>query len=161
MSISKSGKQSTEESKTVGGKSSLDKKYIYEELGFDRDPSANRSSALELDAALKAELDSLDLVARFINKKQFRADGFHPRNWKPYKPRTSKSTMPKSADGYIEFQDLILAVKPREWNEARKRELAQKNGRLANTQKVMADKMRQEVEASGGAAGGVTEGYDD
>ena len=146
------------------GKKSI--KDVHKELGFvplkEGDYMAKRND-LDLDPELKAELKELQLVPRWINFKEYKSKGFHRAHWVPYKrqSRPNNSTLfAISPDGYTTREDLVLAVKPDEWNRAHKKYLAQKVQRQSNPQEAHAAALRAHAKDTGYGVV-VKEGYED
>lgn len=148
----KSAKPGAGSAQTSGGKRSI--KDVHKDLGFAPLEEANISGYddLDIDHALKAELKDNQLAYRFINFKTFKRNGFHKQHWKPYR----RSSRPDNnvlfnldADGYTVRGDLVLAVKPYEWNDARKQELAKKNALKSGIVGAKTKEMRELAAKSG------------
>lgn len=148
----KNGKIDINEAVEVSGKKTV--KQIYEDLGFGAVPKSYspNQSTLDIDSELKAELAGLKLAYRFINFKQFKDKGFHSAHWKPYKRKSSTkdgSRFNIDPNGYTTYQDLVLAVKPVEWNDAHKQYLRQKAKKQSNPAKLKADEFKEHVKDQG------------
>lgn len=137
----------------VGGKKNI--KKLHEELGFGELPGEYNAGAstLDIDQALKKELEDNGLVARFINFGHFKQRGFHPAKWQPYKRQTSATggaVYTVDANGYTVKQDLVLAVKPKDWNDAHKKFLKNKADRLnGDSEKEAAEKLKASMKETG------------
>lgn len=147
----------------IGGKKNI--KKLHEELGFGELSSEYKAGAstLDIDQALKKELEENGLVCRFINFGQYKQKGFHPSRWVPYKRETAVSggaVYTLDANGYTVKQDLVLAVKPKDWNEAHKKYLKDKADRLSGSDKEAANKLRESMKDTG-YAHKVYEGFED
>jgi len=163
MSTKNSIKTNVNDVPEINGKKNI--KKVHEELGFGEVPNtySTGASILDIDQALQKELKDLDLVYRFINFKQYKQKGFHQSKWQPYK-RTSSATggavYNTDPDGYTVKQDLVLAVKPRSWNEAHKKMLQAKADRLAGRDAEIAKEFRDSLREAG-ISSVVKEGYED
>ena len=147
--------------KQIDGKKSI--KDMHSDLGFGELPSSYSpvGTGLDIDTALKKELKEAGLVYRFLNFKIYKQKGFHQSHWKPYQRKSNPSggvSFTVDPDGYTVHQDLVLGVKPAEWNKAHKEFLSKKSGRLANAQKIAEDAMKEAVAESGGQ---VISGYEE
>ena len=135
----------------VAGKKSI--KDIHADLGFG-DVSEYKSSRdkLSLDPELEAELKSKQLVPRYINRAQYASDGYHGRDWVPYRrdSRPKKSgTGNIDSSGYTIHKDLILAVKPVAWNDKHREFLKERTARQANPEAMAAEQMKEQLDRSG------------
>lgn len=150
--VGQKSQNSEQKAPTSGGKKSI--KDIHKELGFGPLAESKKGGYddLDIDVALEKELAELDLVYRFINFKTFKKYGFHKQHWKPYR-RASRPdnnvAFNIDPDGYMVRGDLVLAVKPKEWNLARKKELAEKNAKKADAIRDKTNEFRQVVAKSG------------
>lgn len=157
-------KKPVENASQVGSKKQISE--IHAELGFGPVPLAYSPSTdgTNIDPELARELVENGLVCRFINAKEYRRKGFHPSKWVPYK-RTSRprngALFNVDPDGYTVNQDLILAVKPVDWNEAHRKYLQEKANRLVGAAQTEAsDALRKSLAASG-LKSKVVDGYED
>lgn len=123
---------------------------------------------LAVDPELKAELDRKGLAYRFINAKQYQQNyGFHRTGWRVYKREATASSgsmdfsMGTDPEGYVRRGDLILAVKPKEMQEAHKQKIRAKTERYNNATKrnrENADVLRA-MAKTGGLDLTIEEGY--
>jgi len=146
---------------TSGSKVSREQKL--KEMGWDVSgdiPNQSGKSRLDLPVELKNELDSLGLVARFINARTYKEVGFHKSDWKPYAFNCKGKFPNMDVDGFYTSQDLILAVKPVEYNNAHRKFLDNKNKQLAKANETAAAELRSSLK-SAGIDGVVTEGYEE
>jgi len=134
---------------TKGNKESIAAraKRIKESMGFGEVPDDYSASAsmLDLDKELAIELKELGLVPRWINAKKYALHGFHKSKWVPYKRESvaiASNLYVTAADGLTTKQDLVLAVKPAEWNLAHKKYLAKKAGNLKKSAETKAQDIR-------------------
>jgi hypothetical protein len=124
---------------------------------------------LTIDPELIKEMEAQKLAYRWINGSKFKENyGFDKRRWQPYKRPKSEGLENKSfgyadSEGFIRRGDLILAVRPIAIHEQYKRNLAERNQRLAgNQQKRVTEELKQ-VLRDGGMAGKseVYDGYEE
>lgn len=123
---------------------------------------------LAIDPGLKAEIESQNLTYRWINYKQLKAmGGYHRFGYRPYKPKDESGDahtfkFGRSPEGYIQRDDLILAVRDKELTEKFKQYIDSENQRLAMgaTDKAHREELR-EYNRSRGIKGYVEAGYED
>lgn len=145
------------------GKKSV--KDIHKDLGFGdlATEYGARSNVLQLDPALAKELEEKQLVPRWLNNKIYKEKGFHRSDWVPYKressPKNSVVTT-QNMDGYTIYKDLILGVKPKDWNEHHKQVLMRKANSQNDVQKKLAEDFKDFSSNRGGGAS-ITVGYDE
>lgn len=140
-------------------------KDLHKSLGFDDLPDdySPIGTGLDIDIALKKELKQNDLAFRFIYFKTYKNQGYHKSRWVPYKRESEPShgaVFTVDPSGYTIHQDLVLAVKPMDWQHAHKKYLKQKAARQSNTQKIKAEELREHMKSSS-APLKVNEGYED
>jgi len=147
-----------------GGQKSI--KEQHKDLGFapiDLNNYAARRSALDLDDALWKELEEKNLVPRWINFNTYRKQGFHKSHWKPFKRNSNPSNgaiFAVGPDGLTFKQDLVLAVKPKDWNDAHRKYLKDQAMTGKKIAKVKAKELKDSLE-SAGISSVVKEGYED
>lgn len=140
-------------------------KNLHKSLGFDDLPDdySPIGTGLGIDKALKEELKENDLAYRFIYFKKYKQQGFHKSRWVPYKRDSEPShgaVFTVDPSGYTIYQDLVLAVKPMDWQHAHKKYLQKKANRQSNTQKMKAEELREHMKSSSTPLK-VDEGYED
>ena len=138
---------------------------VRKELGFGDVPGqyVAKRNDLELDPALAKELTELELVPRWINFQKYRQRGFHKSRWVPYKRTSSpgnSAVYSVDPQGYTVYQDLVLGVKPEDWNEAHKKMLRRKAQLYSNPQELKAKEFKEFTRANDVGAT-VKEGYED
>lgn len=122
---------------------------------------------LKIDAELRAELDEQGLVPRWINAKSFIQGGnFHRAGWRPYKrdPSKVKGALDfgygASPEGYIQRNDLVLAVKKVDEHERYKAHIQRRADIMSGVNRNAAQELREKIKSSGVKAK-IFEGYED
>lgn len=140
-------------------------KDLHKSLGFDDLPDnySPIGTGLDIDKALKKELKENDLAYRFIYFKLYKQQGYHKSRWVPYKRDSEPShgaVFTVDPSGYTIHQDLVLAVKPMDWQHAHKKYLQKKAARQSNTQKMKAEELREHMKSSSTPLK-INEGYEE
>lgn len=148
---------------------SVSKKDVAKALGFGEVPSDYnpKRDGLFIPDNIKGALKEMGLVPRWINAKQYKKQGYHNSDWRPLSAKILKDyaganlqDVPVNADGYIQRNDVVLAVKTEEWNQAHKDFLRKKANAKSSVAKRNAEELRQHMQSSG-HIGQVFEGYED
>lgn len=134
------------EVKTVGGKKPLSARETYKNESLTEDIFGN---TLAISAGLRKELADQGLVGRWVNAKTLYANqGYHPKNWVPYKSKASGTMDNKDflngndPSGIIRRGDCILAVKKNEDVAKHRSYLKQKADRYSRFNKEKAEELR-------------------
>lgn len=144
------------------GKKHVSARNDVSDMGIDY----KEASILDLDPAIQRFLDGKNLAARWINGTKYtKAGGFNKDGWQPLKvadiPKEALQTMSlgfgTSGDGYLVRNDLLLAVRPKERQEAHKQMLARRANAQAGREQANAAALREHI----GRTGKVFEGYDE
>ncbi len=130
------------QNKIVGGKKPLSARESYKEAALTEDIFGN---TLALPEGLKKELTEQGLVGRWVNAKTLHANqGYHPKNWIPYKKKSSGTIDTKDflqgsdPEGIVRRGDCILAVKKTEDVQKHRKEKAEELRNLARENRVNA-----------------------
>lgn len=113
-------------------------------------------NTLSLPPELEKELKDKGLIARWVSSKTLYANqGYHPKNWKPYK-RDAGATMMgvefktgSDPDGLIRRGDCILATKSAEDHAKHQDWLDQKADKYRGYNKEQAAELRATARAAG------------
>jgi hypothetical protein len=129
---------------------------------FDADSSTD-INVLSLPAKFKEKLTGQGFDWRFISAAKFRDTGnLHRGYWKPYKVGPEDGITGLNAEGYIQRQDLILAVRPKRITQTMKQRKAERNARQAGFNKSQAQELRKMAKEAGVSQNTkVYEGYDE
>lgn len=153
--MAKSIEKKPKETKPVETPESSLSEYNWDDLGSDR---------LAISRELKKELDSKGLTYKFINATKLKADyGFHKQGYRPYKPDNQAivgDIFGGDPEGYVRRGDLILAVVPKSHADKAKKALQIKTDLQANTSKLKAQELKEQMRSAGLSAV-VDEGYGD
>lgn len=132
--------------KIVGGKKPLSARETYKEAALTEDIFGN---TLAIPEQLRKELEDQGLVGRWVNSKTLYANqGYHPKQWVPYKKKTSDTMDTKDflngsdPSGIVRRGDCILAVKKTEDVQKHRSYLKQKADRYTRFNKEKADELR-------------------
>jgi hypothetical protein len=115
---------------------------------------------LQIDPALKAEIEGKGLEYRWIDRQEFLGAGnFHKNYWSPYRRDAAKdsATMDlkygNDPEGFIRRKSLVLAVRPKDIGDDHRITLREKASRYhGGVRKRQAEQMRQTVRESGVSA---------
>lgn len=126
------------------------------------DFSERFDNRLALSKQLKDQLNREGLDWRFINATSFRRNGNMAKfYWRPYKVETQvPEAYGLNSEGYVQREDLILAVRPKAASQAHKKYLAERRQLYKNINKQHADELRSSAKAAG-ANVKILEGYED
>lgn len=135
--------------KTINGKKPLSSKGMpaLNVPSFFRNP-------LQLNPEVAQDIASKGLEARFINYKEYTANGNdHGKGWKPYmvekKAESSDALFNgTSVDGTIRRKELILAVRPKEWGDEHRAHLKDLAKRASGKKKELKQRLQGEAEAA-------------
>jgi hypothetical protein len=119
----------------------------------------------DVPAEIKNELTAKGLVCRWISRKAWIENhGYHKSGWVAYKTGNKKLSADSmdfglgvDVEGYLRRGDLVLAVKKKESNDARKAMIEKKNKALNRYTKTAAEDLKRAL----GDKGSVIEGYDE
>lgn len=132
--------------KIVAGKKPLSARENYKNESLTEDIFGN---TLALPEGLKKELADQGLVGRWVNAKTLYANqGYHPKNWVPYKKKASDTMEAKDflqgndPSGIVRRGDCILAVKRTEDVQKHKAYLKQKANRYTKFNTEKAEELR-------------------
>lgn len=128
----------------VGGKKHISQK--------SEGPSLNVpdffSNRLQVAKEVLDDIKSKGLEHRWVNAVELAAnDGHHRRGWQVYKkPEGLQSTqgfvLGNSHDGTIRRKELVLAVRPKEWGDAHRADIRQRQRRLNQFKEASASELR-------------------
>ena len=134
------------QNKIVSGKKPLSARENYKESTLTEDIFGN---TLALPEGLKKELAEQGLVGRWVNAKTLYANqGYHPKNWVPYKKKSSDTIDTKDflqgndPSGIVRRGDCILAVKKHEDVAKHRSYLRQKADRYTRFNKEKAEELK-------------------
>lgn len=149
--------------KIVNGKKPLSARQSYK-AAVTEDIFGNR---LALPEGLKKELEDQGLEGRWVNSKELYANqGYHPKNWVPYKKKSSDTMDTRDflsgsdPSGIIRRGDCILAVKKLEDAQKHRAYLKQKADRYTRFNKEKAEELRNYARESR-VNSTVDEGYEE
>jgi hypothetical protein len=134
--------------KQSGGRAPVTQKNTISEFEF----GSKAKSMLDVPADCAAELAAAGLEARWIDAVQLKKNhGYHRREWTPYKFKCltgANATNPFGAsegqyDGYLLRQQLVLAAKPIEKANARRKYNQMRTKLQANPGKTTAEEFKR------------------
>lgn len=133
-------------SKIIAGKKPVSARETYKNEALTEDIFGN---TLALPEGLKKELAEQGLVGRWVNAKTLYANqGYHPKNWVPYKKKSSDTIDTKDflngsdPSGIVRRGDCILAVKKTEDVQKHRTYLRQRADRYSRYNKEKAEELR-------------------
>ena len=131
------------------------KKNVATDLFMDDD------SVLAIDPELQREIEAKGLAFRWINASKYKNGGnFHKAGWRAYRRESSSgSEFEGSPDGFIQRNDLLLAVKPKEAHERKRAQIQQRADLMAGVQASRASELKDKLK-SAGMSSKVYEGYE-
>jgi hypothetical protein len=139
-------------------------KTVVKDENFDSIEFFKNSDSLALPKELKEQITAQGYVYRWLNEADFRTNNMlHRSGWLPYNTNTQKSSKLRSqsdVEGLIRRGDLILGVRPVEFNKAHADAVRIKNKRMQNTSAIKADEFQEFANRSGVKAK-VFKGYDE